>query len=164
METIYCPQCRESLQLPKELLGQSVKCPACEHVFVGDTATRIAEGPPPESVGGEEQAEATAYSRRRQRRRFDYDDDYDDIRLRASKPHRGSAVLTLGILSLVICGPILGPIAWTMGHSDLKEMNAGYMDRSGEGITRAGMICGIVATALFAVGICLWMALVATVR
>ena len=52
-------------------------------------------------------------------------------------PHRGSAVLTLGILSLVICGIILGPIAWAMGHADLNEMRAGRMDPEGEGMTCA---------------------------
>ena len=35
-----------------------------------------------------------------------------------------------------------------MGSKELKEMAAGRMDRSGEGITRAGQIIGIVATIL----------------
>ena len=34
-------------------------------------------------------------------------------------PHRGSTILTLGILSLLVCGPILGPMAWVMGNTDL---------------------------------------------
>ena len=55
-------------------------------------------------------------------------------------------MLTLGILSLLVCGPILGPIAWVMGTNDLKAMAAGRMDRDGEGITRAGQIIGMVAT------------------
>jgi hypothetical protein len=44
-----------------------------------------------------------------------------------------------------VCG-ILGPVAWIMGHIDLGEMRAGRMDPSGEGLTNAGRICGIVAT------------------
>jgi hypothetical protein len=61
-------------------------------------------------------------------------------------------ILVLGILSLVTgpCAAILGPIAWIMGKNDLKEMAAGTMDRSGEGATNAGRICGMIATILVA--------------
>ena len=68
------------------------------------------------------------------------------------KPHRGSLILVLGILGLVICAPC-GIAAWIMGHSDLKQMDAGQMDPSGRGLTNAGRICGIIATILLAVGI-----------
>ncbi|MBI1903904.1 MAG: hypothetical protein HYS13_22615 [Planctomycetia bacterium] len=47
------------------------------------------------------------------------------------QPHRGTMILVLGILSLVLC-PILGPFAWVMGNTDMQEMAAGRMDRSGE--------------------------------
>jgi hypothetical protein len=63
------------------------------------------------------------------------------------KAHRGTLVLILGILSLICCG-LLGIPAWIMGNSDLKEMSAGTMDSSGQGITNAGKICGIVGTIL----------------
>jgi uncharacterized membrane protein len=63
----------------------------------------------------------------------------------ALRPHRGAAVLTLGILGIVVCW-ICGIIAWVMGHNDLREMAAGRMDRLGEGMTRAGKICGIIGT------------------
>lgn len=70
------------------------------------------------------------------------------------EPHRGSAVLVMGILSLVIngcaIGWILGIVAWVMGASDLKKMKAGRMDPAGEGNTKAGMICGIISVAFFA--------------
>ena len=36
------------------------------------------------------------------------------------KPHRGAAVLVLGILGIVICF-ICGIIAWIMGQGDLKK-------------------------------------------
>jgi len=68
------------------------------------------------------------------------------------RPHRGGAVLALGILGLVVCF-ICGIIAWAMGSADLREMRAGRMDRSGEGLTNAGKICGIVATILAVVGL-----------
>lgn len=63
------------------------------------------------------------------------------------KPHRGNAVLVLGILGLVVC-VICGIIAWVMGNNDLKEMRAGVMDPSGYGLTNAGRICGMVGTIL----------------
>jgi hypothetical protein len=71
-----------------------------------------------------------------------------------AKPHRGTAVLVLGILSIVVCF-ICGIIAWVMANSDLREMAAGTMDPSGEGNTRAGRICGIIGTILGIVGVVL---------
>jgi len=91
------------------------------------------------------------------RRRPLADDDYDDYddadrhrrrRRRDLAPHRGSTILTLGILSLVVCGVILGPIAWAMGTTDMAEIRAGRMDPDGEGTTNAGRICGIIGTFL----------------
>jgi len=72
------------------------------------------------------------------------------------KPHRGTLVLVLGILGLVCCF-ICGIIAWVMGNSDLKEMDAGEMDPEGRGITQAGKICGIVSVALQAIGLLVWL-------
>ena len=68
------------------------------------------------------------------------------------KPHRGTLVLVLGILSLVVCQPI-GIAAWVMGGSDLKEMDAGTMDPSGRGTTQAGKICGMIASILMIIGV-----------
>jgi hypothetical protein len=70
------------------------------------------------------------------------------------QPHRGSLVLTLGILGLVfnVCG-IPGMLAWIFGASDLKQMKAGTMDREGEGLTKAGYICGIIGTCIQIVAI-----------
>ena len=58
------------------------------------------------------------------------------------RPHRGGVVLALGILGLVVCF-ILGIIAWVMGNKDLREIDAGTMDPSGRGLTKAGKICGM---------------------
>lgn len=68
------------------------------------------------------------------------------------KPHRGTLVLVLGILSLVICG-ILGIPAWIMGKNDLREMEAGQMDPAGRSLTNAGRICGMIGCILLALGI-----------
>ena len=67
-------------------------------------------------------------------------------------PHRGTLILVLGILSLVICG-FLGPAAWIMGKGDLAKIDQGMMDPTGRGITLAGMILGIIATILLALGL-----------
>jgi len=68
------------------------------------------------------------------------------------KPHRGTLILVLGILGLIICAP-LAIVAWVMGSGDIKQMDAGTMDPSGRGTTNAGRICGIIGTILLIVGI-----------
>ena len=68
------------------------------------------------------------------------------------KPHRGTLILVLGILGLVVCGP-LGIAAWVMGSGDLKEIDAGAMDPAGRGSTEAGKICGIIATILMIISV-----------
>ena len=75
-----------------------------------------------------------------------------DNSFRHVKPHRGTLILILGILSLVICG-LVGIAPWIMGNADLKEIDAGTMDPSGRGATNAGRICGMIATILTAIGL-----------
>ena len=72
------------------------------------------------------------------------------------KPHRGPAILVLGIVGIVVCF-VCGIIAWVMGTGDLKEMDLGVRDPEGRGLTKAGMICGIVGTALAALGLVWWL-------
>ena len=66
------------------------------------------------------------------------------------KPHRGTLILVLGILGLVVCAP-LAIAAWVMGSGDLKQMDPGAMDPSGRGNTQAGKICGIIGTILMVI-------------
>lgn len=68
------------------------------------------------------------------------------------KPHRGTLILVLGILGLVVCGP-LAIVAWVMGSGDLKQIDAGTMDPAGRGTTQAGKICGIIGTVLLIIGL-----------
>jgi hypothetical protein len=75
------------------------------------------------------------------------------------RPHRGTMILVLGILGLVLCF-ILGIIAWVMGTGDLREMDAGRMDPSGRGMTQAGRIIGMVATILASLAILMWLLIV----
>jgi hypothetical protein len=107
--------------------------------------------PAPKATVATGDAAEDAPTRRRPRPRYDDDDDdYEDDyrpRRRYGRPHRGGAVLALGILSIVICTP-LGIFAWVMGNRDLDAIRRGEMDREGEGLTQAGKICGIVGTVL----------------
>jgi hypothetical protein len=66
---------------------------------------------------------------------------------RAVKEHRGVTVLVLGILGITVF-PGFGIAAWVMGNHDLRDMDAGWMDPTGRGITAAGRVCGIISVAV----------------
>jgi hypothetical protein len=68
------------------------------------------------------------------------------------EPHRGPLILTFGILGITIFAP-LGIVAWVLGHQDLARMKRGEMDPSGESTTMAGMVCGIIGTVLWGLGL-----------
>jgi hypothetical protein len=76
------------------------------------------------------------------------------------QPHRGVLILVFGILGIVVC-VIFGVVAWVMGSGDLKAMAAGQMDRSGEGLTRAGQIIGMISVLLAALGIVIMIVMIA---
>ena len=63
------------------------------------------------------------------------------------KAHRGVLLLIFGILSIVCC-VFFGIASWVMANGDLKAMAEGRMDRSGEGLTKAGKITGIIGVVL----------------
>lgn len=60
-------------------------------------------------------------------------------------PSRGTTILILGILSLVICS-ILGPIAWSMGNEENRRIAAGQAPPDSN--VSAGRICGMIASIL----------------
>jgi hypothetical protein len=165
-ELIRCPHCSRQLQLPESLMGQEVQCPSCGAAFVASAGPQVTAPrppqPPPSPPGGPE------YPPPRPRREYrdDYDrqddyggDDWDRGRPRRRSygydmpPHRGSTVLTLGILGLVfslcpLVGFIFGLIALIQGNSDLASMDSGRMDPEGRGQTTAGRTCGMIAVIL----------------
>jgi hypothetical protein len=64
-----------------------------------------------------------------------------------TRASRATTVLTLGILSLVLCSA-LGPIAWSMGNEEIRRIDAGMTMPDGRGYASAGRICGMIATGL----------------
>jgi len=83
-----------------------------------------------------------------------------DFTQQTVRPHRGGLILALGILGLVCCF-ICGIIAWVMGSNDLKEMAAGRMDRTGQSLTQAGKICGMISVIIQILVFLLWFLLMA---
>ena len=69
-----------------------------------------------------------------------------------SVPHRGGTILVLGILGLFFGCPIFSLMAWVMGSSDLRDMQSGRMDRSGEGLTQVGHVLGAILSVLWIAG------------
>jgi len=70
------------------------------------------------------------------------------------KPHRGTLILVLGILGILLCQPV-GIAAWVMGNADLKQIAAGTMDPEGKSLTQIGKILGIIAVVLMIIGLVL---------
>ncbi len=85
--------------------------------------------------------------------------DYDEVRPNRAglQPHRATLVFVLGLLGVIFCvmfwigSPLFFGLtipAFIMGKKDLKAIKEGRMDPSGEGLTRAGYVLGIVGTIL----------------
>ena len=68
------------------------------------------------------------------------------------QPHRGVMILVFSILSWFLC-VIFGVVAWVLANSDLRAMEEGRMDPTGEGITKAGKIVAMINVILTIVGI-----------
>ncbi|WP_020469855.1 DUF4190 domain-containing protein [Zavarzinella formosa] len=85
--------------------------------------------------------------RRRVSRHDQEEDDYDDERAEYGrvKPHNGVMILVFGIVGLLFC-QMFGIVAFVMGRSDLKEIDAGRMDHDGRGLVFAGYVMGIIST------------------
>jgi hypothetical protein len=162
-EVLTCPKCERKLQVPETLMGQDVQCPTCAATFLAQLGGSTA---PPASAATPSPSPPSSASREldRPRRRAEYDDDDfdDDYRERRPmrrrrrhdyEPHRGSLIMTLGIISLFFAHLILGPIAWIMANHDLEAMRTGKMDPEGESSTNTGRICGMIATILGILGI-----------
>jgi hypothetical protein len=71
--------------------------------------------------------------------------------------HRAGLILGLAIVGLVtavfFACPVFCVMAWVMGGSDLREMDAGRMDPSGRDTTRVGQLTGMIVS-LFWIFVC----------
>ena len=61
-------------------------------------------------------------------------------------------VLVLSILGLLVC-QLFSPVAWYVGHQELKAIRSGRSPGSDEWIAKVGMILGIVGTILLIAGL-----------
>ncbi len=147
-EITSCPECQRQVKIPETLIGKMVKCPSCQATFRASS---------PSQTAGVAAVEEPAFQEP-----VGYDDDYEDeddrpLRRRRRRaylePHRGGTILTLGIIGFVCLGIVFGPMAWVMGSTDLRKMREGIMDPEGEGLTRAGQICGMIVTILTVVAL-----------
>ncbi len=74
-------------------------------------------------------------------------------------PHRGAAILTLGLLA-IFCNFLLIPgiLAPILGFSDLSKINKGEMDPEGRPLAITGIILGIIGTLIMIGMVVLWIA------
>ena len=74
-----------------------------------------------------------------------------DHRTQDLHPDRGGFIFTFGFISFFVpvLGLVFGPIAWSMGSTDLKRMRSGTMDISGRGLTQIGYTLGIFTTIIW---------------
>jgi thioredoxin-like negative regulator of GroEL len=75
----------------------------------------------------------------------------------ASVPIRANAngvlILIFGILGLIPCCNVFGPVAWIMGNQSLKILSQPMVDQSERGMVTAGRICGIIGTVFLLIGV-----------
>jgi hypothetical protein len=166
-DIIHCPSCQRKLQVPETLIGQDVQCPSCGATFQAKGSPEPPSTPPSFEAPRNEASPAERPGRREW---IDDEDDDDDnqgrgVRRRGPvdfEPHRGTLILVLGILSLVLgflfgIGFFLGPIAWILGNNDMAATRAGRMDPEGEGLTNAGRICGMISTIILGLALAVCM-------
>ncbi len=149
---IPCSNCNQRLEIPEELAGQTIECPAC-NASLTVPALEPTQPPTPKIRLSKPEADSAANEVRTgalQKEVASLKIKLTDARSDKTLPHRGGMILTFGILGVACCVPF-GIAAWVMGHNDMQLINDGAMDPAGAGTTKAGMICGMVACVIAAV-------------
>jgi hypothetical protein len=150
---IGCTGCGQTLRVADEHAGKKARCPACGTIVQVPTPGEVAPlGPPtgsPFSAPPQLAPDVNPFGERPEPELNPYAAPTAPLVKTPSyaRPHRGGMILTFGIIGVLCCMPFC-IAAWIMGATDLKEMRAGRMDRSGHGMTQAGMVIGIVGTVL----------------
>ncbi|MDQ3486063.1 MAG: DUF4190 domain-containing protein [Actinomycetota bacterium] len=86
---------------------------------------------------------------------------YGSVPYQSSQDHpQAIMVLVLGLIGLVAC-QILGPVAWVMGNSVVREIDASGGTVRGRDAANIGRICGIIATALMILALLLFLGVLA---
>ena len=67
-----------------------------------------------------------------------------EVNARIVRPHRARTIVILGGLGFVFAP--FGFFAMIMGKRDLRDMEAGTMDRSGEALTKVGRMLAFVSS------------------
>ena len=68
-------------------------------------------------------------------------------------------LLVLGVVGIISCCHLLGPVVWYMGKEELTGIAEGRITATNEGTAKAGLILGIITTALLVVDIVAFFAL-----
>ena len=179
---IRCPGCKSSIAVPApeeefEQPDEGFETPDEETAVTAtprnSKKSGISKGEPPvkkrKDDDEDDEEEDERPRKKKKKRRYDDEDDDEDGDIRSRRrgrgrrrevPHRGSTVLTLGILSMVVCcAPVLAWIlaasAINMANQDLAQMDRGRMDEAGRGSTQTGKICAFVGIGLGVVGLVL---------
>lgn len=164
-----CSGCSNTLRVPDEHAGKHARCPQCSSVNSIPSQSAPTPIQPTQPAGNlfdsvppqqqpQQQAPVNPYAdpvrTAGQPQGYAQPQPYQPARNQYYTAHRGGLILTLGIMALV-CNIMLLPgiLAWVLGSADLKQMKTGRMDPSGQGITTAGMVLGIIGTSFVILGI-----------
>lgn len=184
-ELVKCPRCGCGVQVADTFLGRRVRCFGCQHSFVASPGGAPPPAPPPRERPPAADDEPSIPDRGPFcpgcGRRIGWRDlscphcgeeleledgrrplrGIDDIVRRDCEPHRGSLLVSLGNVSMIVGGLSLcmfgagalvsiplGLLVVLMASRDLELMRQGRMDLRGKSQTEAGRTGGIAGILL----------------
>jgi predicted Zn finger-like uncharacterized protein len=113
---ITCPECKKQLQVPDNLLGMTVQCPECKHIFTAaapnaddsDAETTAAEPVASKNPEWDKRSKSSEPSKKKKSRDDDSDEDDADTEMYRGRRYdqKPGKVTALGVMALV--GGILG--------------------------------------------------------